>query len=174
MADVEFIDNSAEVLRALQENIETALEAVGQQAVSHAKQTIEKGVPRHGGSWYTSQGGAGLRGSIEHKVVMSEKAVHVGTNNDHAAYNEFGTGAFAEGGGRQGWWVYVPGGGKSGTNTGKVYSFEEAKRILAMLRADGLDAHMTNGIKPLHFLKDAALNHTAEYRATIKMCLEGK
>ena len=166
------IDNSKEVLDALERQVEAGLEGVGIQCEGYAQDIINAGVPRHGGSWYTSKGGAGLRGSITHKVKMDEKAVYVGTNNDHAIYNELGTGSFAESGGRQGWWVYVPGGGKSGTNTGKVYTEQKARQIVAILKSKGLDAHMTKGMKPLHFLKKAAGDHIEEYKQIIKEHLQ--
>lgn len=166
--EITVIDHSKEVLAALERQIEAGLEGVGIQCEGYAQDVIDAGTPRNGGSWYTSKGGAGLRGSISHKVVMSEKAVYVGTNNDHAIYNEVGTGAFAESGGRQGWWVYVPGGGKSGTNTGKVYTEQKARQIVAILKSKGLDAHMTKGMKPLHFLKKAAGDHIDEYKQIIK------
>ena len=66
-------------------------------------------------------------------------------------WTEFGTGSYAEGGkGRKGYWVYVKGSDSvdSPPKGGKSYTLEEAKRIMAMLRADGLDAHITKGQSP--------------------------
>lgn len=78
---------------------------------------------------------------------------------EYAPYVEYGTGMYAEKGGRQGWWVYVKD-SKGGISTsskggGKTYTFDEAKKIMAMLRADGLDAHMTCGMRPQPFLRPA-------------------
>lgn len=159
-------DNTEDVLSELNRKIEAALEAVGNQAVTHAKQNLTKeGLRDHGG--------AGLVGSITHKVVMAEKAVYVGTNNDHALWHEVGTGRYAsDGNGRKGWWVYVPGGGKKGTNSGKVYSFEEAKKIMAILQSKGIDAHMTEGVKAKHYLRKAATEHGSEYKAIIESQLK--
>lgn len=56
-----------------------------------------------------------LRDGISHKVKVSgsETMAHVGSNDDHAVYNEFGTGEFAEkGNGRKGGWFYVDASGK--------------------------------------------------------------
>ena len=78
MADFNFIDRSGEANAALEQAILAALEAVGNQAVSYAKNNITEGVPRNSGSWYTPTGG--LRNSINHKVDSGEKAVHIGTN----------------------------------------------------------------------------------------------
>ena len=93
MADFVLIDNSDKVLAELDSKIEAALEACGNQAVSHAKQNI------------TSAGrvdtGA-LRGSINH--LVQDKTCYIGTNQSYAIYHEMGTGIFA--GGRQTPWVY--------------------------------------------------------------------
>jgi hypothetical protein len=69
---------------------------------------------------------------------MGEKAVYVGTNNEYAVYNELGTGIYTDGGGgRQTPWRY-----------------QDAKG----------NWHTTQGMKPIHFLKNAATEHSAEYR----------
>lgn len=168
-------DNSEEIIRKANVNLLAALEAVGIQAVSHAQTNVTKGVPRNAGSWYTSKGASGLRGSISHKVVADEKYVAVGTNNSHAIYNEFGTGKFASGGnGRSGWWVYVPGSTVKGSNNHKIYTEAQARQIVAMMRSEGLDAHMTQGMKPLHFLKNAVTEHVDQYKAIIKKYLNRK
>ena len=139
-------DHTDEVLDALDEQIEAALEAVGIQCEGYAQDIVEAGVPRHGGSWYTSQGAAGLKGSITHQVKMDEKAVYVGTNNEHAIYNEFGTGIYADGGGRQSPWAY---------------------------QDDEGNWHRTRGMTPLHFLKKAAADHITEFKAIIQSILRG-
>ena len=130
------VDNTDEVLRKLDENTEAALEACGIQAVGHAQDIIDANVPRHSGSWYTSKGAAGLRGSISHEV--HEDTCYVGTNNEYAIYNEVGTGIYAEGGkGRQSPWAY---------------------------KDDKGNWHRTRGIPPLHFLKNALSKNIDEYR----------
>lgn len=98
MTEIELIDNSAEVLAAKEQAIIAALEAVGQQAVSHAKQNITRE-----GRVDTSA----MRDSVNHQVVASEDAVYVGTNQEYAIYHEYGTGIYADGGrGRQTPWRY--------------------------------------------------------------------
>lgn len=87
-----------------------------------------------------------LRNSITSRVSMGEKAVYVGTNNDYAVYNELGTGIHAEGGrGRQTPWVY-----------------QDAKG----------EWHRTSGMKPIHFLKNAATEHSGEYRKIFEQHLK--
>lgn len=176
MAEPSFdiVDHSAEILSKLERSTRAGLEACGIQAVSHAQSIITKGVPRNANSWYTSKGESGLRGSISHHVQADGKAVLIGTNNEHAAYNEYGTGKFVEGGtGRKGWWVFVPGSSVRGKNNHKIYTEGEARRIMAMLRAQGLDAHMTNGMRPLHFLKNAVADYAREYIAILKRYING-
>ena len=79
-----------------------------------------------------------LRNSVTHQVEESEQAVYIGSNLEYAIYNEVGTGIYAEGGGgRKDPWVYV-----------------DDKGV----------GHWTVGMKPIHFLKDAAADHGEEYR----------
>lgn len=137
MANVTFTDHSDEVLRALAERIEAALEAVGVQAVSHATQTITAAGRIASGA---------MRSSISHKVAMGESAVYIGTNIEYAQYHEFGTG------------IYIPGGRQT------PWAYQDAKG----------EWHKTRGVKPIHFLKDAAANHTSEYKGIIQMILQGK
>lgn len=98
MADFKIaVDNSDEVLRNLERNVQAALEACGQQAVSHAKENITAASRVDTGA---------MRNSINHKVQGD--TCYVGTNTEYAIYNEFGTGIHAEGGkGRKTPWMYV-------------------------------------------------------------------
>ena len=94
--EVTVYDHTEEILNALDEQASAALEAVGMQAVSYAKNTItEEGRVATGT----------LRNSISHLVVDADKTVHVGTNTSYAIYNEMGTGIHI-GGGRQTPWSY--------------------------------------------------------------------
>lgn len=158
-------DHSDDFERAWKEQLEAALEAVGNQAASYAKNNVKAAGRKDTGA---------LQNGITHVTEMSEKAAYIGTNTEYAPYHELGTGLFAEGGpGRQGWWVYVPGsGGGGGGNSGKVYTYERAAQIVAILQSQGIDAHMTQGIRPIHFLKNAASDHADEYRKIIKKYLE--
>ena len=136
-------DNTNRIMAALNIQIQAALEACGQQAVSHAKQNITAGVPRNPNSWYTPTGA--LRNSMTHQVKGKE--CHVGSNIEYAIYNEVGTGKYAEGGrGRKTPWMY-----------------KDAKG----------NVHKTSGMKPLHFLKKAIQDHMDEYKSIIKKHLAG-
>ena len=80
-------------------------------------------------------------------VDENELAVHVGSNDVNAIWEEFGTGEHSiKGGGRKGYWVYVDNGGKpQAPKGGKTYTKKEAKRIVAIMRKKGLNAYYTNG-----------------------------
>lgn len=137
MADYEvtLTDNSDEVLRALEVQMDAALEAVGHQAVSHAKQNITKAKRVDTGA---------MRNSISHHVWGD--TCYIGTNIEYAQYHEYGTGIYADGGvGRKTPWMFK---GKDG------------------------EMHWTHGIKPIHFLKNAASEHTKEYIEIIKQYLK--
>ena len=134
---IEINDFTERFLTALDEQLAAGLEAVGQQADTHAKQNLKAAGRIDTGN---------LRNSITHKVQMSEKAVYVGTNVYYAIYNEMGTGVYTDGGGgRQTPWRY-----------------QDAKG----------NWHTTHGIKPTHFLKNAAQDHMDEYRGIVKRYLE--
>lgn len=161
---VEVIDHSVEVLRDLREKTFDALDEIGAVAASHADENVVAAGRVASGD---------LHQRISHRVVESEKAVYVGTNVPYAVYHELGTGKYADGGkGRQGWWVYVSGSSRKGNNSHKTYTEAQARRIVAILRSKGLDAHMTQGIKPIHFLKNAAQDHKEEYRSIIEQHLK--
>lgn len=90
-------DNREQIMDEMNRRIEAALEACGNQAVSHAKSIITKESRVDTGA---------LRNSVDHKV--SDKVCYIGTNQSYAIYNEYGTGIYVEGGGgRQTPWVYV-------------------------------------------------------------------
>lgn len=134
---VEINDFTEEVLKALNEQLAAGLEAVGNQAVSHAKRNLTAAGRVDSGV---------LRNSIMHQVVMSEKAVYIGSNVHYAIYNEMGTGIYTDGGGgRQTPWSY------------KDYKG---------------NWHTTSGMKPTHFLKEAAQDHPYEYRAIMERYLK--
>ena len=153
-------DHTEEVLRELETRIQAALEACGIQAVSHAQDNITK-AGRVGAT-------GDLRQGISH--LVKDKTCYVGTNTEYAIYNEIGTGKFVAGG-RKGFWVYVPGSKKRGK--GRILSEKEARQLVAILKSKGLDAHMTEGMKGIHFLKDAIANNIDEYKRIIEQHLKG-
>ena len=139
MSDVTITDNSDEVLDAMTRAVLASLEAVGQQAVTHAKQNITEAGRVDTGA---------LRNSVSHAVDRGENAVYIGTNQEYAVFHELGTGIYLEGGG--------------GRQT--PWSYQDAKG----------EWHRTRGIRPIHFLKNAAADHSDEYIAIMEKTMKGE
>lgn len=163
--EIEVIDNSAAFLAELEAKIPVALEATGLQVESRTKNNI-KGAGRVDTGYY--------RNSITHTV--QDDTVYVGSNLLYALFNELGTGKYAsDGKGRKGWWVYVKGSYNvplaDSKKTVKEYSFAEAKRIMALLRSKGLDAHMTEGLRPTHALQNAITQTANEWQKLLEAVL---
>ena len=100
-----------------------------------------------------------LKRSITNRVEVTGNEVSgiVFTPLEYAPYIEYGTGIYAENGGTSGYWVYV--GDKdydpNRKKSGKRYTLQEAKRIVAIMRSKGLEAYYTNGMQPQPFLRPA-------------------
>jgi len=103
-------DNSDEVLNALENAIDRALDAIGETAVGYAQDVITEAGRVDTGT---------MRESVD--TDHDERIVIVGTNLEYAPYHELGT---------------------------------------------------SKGIKPIHFLKRAATEHTEEYKNLVKDSLE--
>ena len=90
--NIEFTNNSDEVLAAIREAASRALEKCGLVAEGYAKRLC----PVDTGN---------LRNSITHKVDAHAGAAYIGTNVEYAPYVELGTGVYTSGG-RPTPWVY--------------------------------------------------------------------
>jgi hypothetical protein len=135
VSNVVFEDYSVKVKGAIQEKAVSFLEEVGGELRSRTQRNSRRKTSKTAGSY-------------EYKVDEGQLAVHIGSDYINAVWEEFGTGSYAlNGNGRKGWWVYVEGGEpKESASTGKSYSSpEQARMVVAMLREQGLDAHMTKG-----------------------------
>ena len=130
----DIIDNTKEVLAALDRQKKAALEAIGHQATSHARSNITEAGRVDTGA---------LRNSITHKVVGD--AVYIGTNLSYAPFHELGTG------------IHIAG----GRNT--PWSYQDHKG----------NWHRTSGVEPIHFLKNAASQHSDEYAQIMEKYLKG-
>ena len=128
---VNFKDNSGAILSAFHSAVEKALEECGLVAEGYAK----KLAPVDTGN---------LRNSISHKVDPEELAVYIGSNTKYAAYQEFGTGIYTEG----------------GRDTPWVYQDEKG------------NWHWTRGNKAQPFLKPAVADHARQYRQIIEQELK--
>lgn len=129
--NIDFKDNSQAVLKAMQQAVEKALEKCGLVAEGYAK----KLAPVDTGN---------LRNSISHKVDPEEPAVYIGSNSLYAAYQEFGTGIYTDG----------------GRDTPWVYQDEKG------------NWHWTRGNKAQPFLKPAVADHARQYRQIIEQELK--
>ena len=83
--NVQFTDNSKEVLEAMRQAAVRAMEKCGLTAEGYAK----KMCPVDTGN---------LRNSITHTVDEGEPAAYIGSNTEYAAYVELGTGKYVSGG----------------------------------------------------------------------------
>lgn len=90
---VKVVDNSAEVLSALDAQVSAALEAIGLQAEANAKVEVTRAVydTPESKSGYVRTGA--LRNSITHD--SDSEAAYVGSNIEYAPYVEMGTSKMA-------------------------------------------------------------------------------
>ena len=129
--DVRFTDHSKEVLAKKERTLAKALEQCGLLGENYAK----KNCPVDTGA---------LRNSISHKVVLSEEAAYIGTNQEYGPYVELGTGIYISGG-RPTPWVYQDANG---------------------------NWHMTHGQRAQPYLKPAVADHASQYRAILEDALK--
>lgn len=127
---VTFNDYSDEVLEAFDEACLRALERCGEQAEGYATDLVPVDT-------------SALKQSITHRVIDSEPAAYIGTNQEYAAYVEFGTGHYSTTGGGtpKSHWVYM---------------------------GDDGEWHIGKPQKPQPYLKPAVANHVGTYRNIIK------
>lgn len=165
--ELKLTDNTGLYRNALLAQVQAALEAVGGQAETNAKNNLTAA---------SKVDTDNLRGSITHEVRIAEDAVYIGTPVKYAKYIEYGTGIHGEkptGSGEKSWWVYVPGGDGGGEPKGKRYTKQEAYIRVLYLRQKGIEAYMTQGQKPTHFLRNAIQEHKDEYKGIIEQHLRG-
>lgn len=134
--NVVFEDYSVKVKKELRDKAIAFLYEIGGELVSRTDRNSRRKTSKTAGSY-------------KYKVDEGELAVHVGSDYMNAIWEEFGTGSHAiNGDGRKGWWVYVDKGSTvtSSSGGGKSYaSPKQAEMAVAILKSEGLDAHMTKG-----------------------------
>ena len=147
---VHFEDNRVAVKAVMKEKAIAWLHEVSGEMVSQTQRNLDK----EKGRWHSEQ-----KEQWQYKVDENKLESTIGNPMERTLWTEFGTGSFADGGkGRKGWWVYVKdenGSETTASSSRKSYTLEEAKQIMAMLRADGLDAHITRGQQPKRPFKKA-------------------
>jgi HK97 gp10 family phage protein len=128
--EVTIINNIDAFLEAKNEAVARAMEACGELAEGYAILLCPVAT-------------SNLKQSITHD--SDEETAIVGTNVEYAPYVEYGTGIYAEGGGRSTPWRYKD--------------------------SDG-NWHTTSGQKPQPFLRPAIADHTDEYKSLIESYLQ--
>lgn len=109
MAKVEFKfeDKSIKVIDTLNDTINAVLEECAGELESQVKRNSRVDTGK-------------TKNSFKHKVVDSEHTAYIGSNDENAIWEEFGTGEYAlEGNGRKGGWVYVDAKGDGHFTRGK-------------------------------------------------------
>lgn len=160
--DFKFEDNSDKVITELEQIEIKALTKMGMLIQGAAKKEVRYDTGK-------------TRDSIDYKVNSLAMEVQIGTPDLLGLYHEFGTGEHAENGqGRKGYWVYVPGSSSVVGGTKKIYTLQQAKQIMAILQSKGIDAHITNGLKPKPFLRPAFRNHKKNVQKILADLLGGK
>ena len=132
---VEFTDNSARVIEALEDAVIAYLYEAGGELEAQTKRNSRP----------VKYGQHDVKNSWEYVVDEREGTTVVGSPLEASYWEELGTGEYAlNKNGRKGWWVYVEG-NDTRRKDQKYYTEDEAKSVAASLRSKGLDAHATNG-----------------------------
>lgn len=135
VVSVNLIDNSGEVLEELENKIHSWLEAIGEDAATTAANVLTETDTIDTGR---------LKNSISHAVVDEEQAVYIGTNVEYAIWHEIGTGKYASGGRKGGWWY---------------------------MGSDGV-MHHTEGVPAKHYLQFGVTAHQGEYMEMLERTLK--
>ena len=146
-AEVKFENNVVKVKNAMRSIALAKLEEVTGELESQAKRNTR----------VAAINGGNTKNNWKHTVTAKgdEFIGTVGNTTENAIWEEFGTGEHALDKGRSGYWVFVKGSDGKSSNTGKSYTLQEAKKVMAILRSKGLDAYYTNGKKPSRALHKA-------------------
>lgn len=140
---VEFHDYSIKVKDALNDKAIAYLYEAAGEIEAQTKRNMPPG------QWF-----AQIKNAWRYNVDEDKLEATIGNPLEPSLWTEFGTGehSISPKGGRKGYWVYVKdsdsAGGSYTYSGGKEYSLQDAKKIVAMMRADGLDAHYTKGQTP--------------------------
>lgn len=160
--NIKFQDNSVEVIAALNEAVTAYLYEAGGELEAQTKRNTKVDTGQLKNSW-------------SYKVDESAQKVTIGSQLENAIWNEFGTGEYAlNGDGRKGYWVYVKGSDGQRSTSSKSYTLQEAKRIMAYLREQGLEAYYTKGKKPQRTLHNAFNNSKSKLIRKAEQVLEAR
>lgn len=106
-SEVIFEDYTIKVQNAIDDRISAVLEECAGELESQVKRNSRVDTGK-------------TKNSFQHKVVDSEHTAYIGSNEENAIWEEFGTGEYAlEGNGRKGGWYYKDAKGDFHFTTGK-------------------------------------------------------
>lgn len=160
---VEYVNNVPQITAALDKNADAWIKQSAQILRNAVRDTSRKK-------------SGDLKKFWRYEITSSgdEQIAKVGSPLENALWEEFGTGEYAvEGGGKKGYWVYVEGEGGDSKKSGKTYTLEEAKKIVAIMRSKGLEAYYTKGKNPSHALQRAFDVKKAEIKALYERLVGG-
>ena len=161
MAEIQFEDNSIAVKNAIESAARAFLHEAGGEIAGQAGKNSRRRTGK-------------TAGSFTYKVDDGGFEVAVGSNEQNAVWEEFGTGEYAvHGDGRKGYWVFVEGQSSGGGKDGKTYDLQGAKRAVAILRKKGLNAYYTKGKKPNKALETAFTTTTPTIKAAAEKAFGG-
>ena len=107
MGKVKFEDYKIQVLEAMDNKINAVLEECAGEIESATKRNSRVDTSK-------------TKNSFQHKVIESEHIAYIGSNEENAIWEEFGTGEYAlKGNGRKGGWFYKDAEGKGHFTHGK-------------------------------------------------------
>lgn len=166
--EIKVKNHSRKTLSEWKNTKESSLMEIGMFLSSQAKLEIEN-APRRVDT-------GRLRNSLTYRITP-EGELLIGSDVFYAIYVHEGTGIYgtnAKQGGKT-WWVYVKGNASSGgVAKGKRYSKYQAYQVMQYLRSKGLDAYMTQGMKPNRFLVNAVTKNKETIRAAMQDTFRGK
>ena len=134
-AEVIFEDYTIKVQNAIDDKINAVLEECAGELESQAKRNSRVDTGK-------------TKNSFRHKVVDSEHTAYIGSDDENAIWEEFGTGEYAlEGNGRKGGWAYEDAKGDWHYTHGKKPSRAFWKAYTSL--KDKLITHIQNALKGL-------------------------
>lgn len=148
---VKLIDNSIQVKTALNDTAIAWLYTWSNEIASHARRNCQM----------DGNVGTQLRGSYTTDVDASAGEAKIGSPLEAAYWEEYGTGSHADtqkNGGKQGrkdWWVYVADQPPREKESTHYKTQIEAEAVAQSMRAEGFDAHASNGRDPQYTLEKA-------------------
>lgn len=163
MANVEFEDNTIEVIGEIDSKINIALEECAGVLESRAKRN-------------TRVKSSDTKNSWQHYVDEERHIAYVGNPKQNAIWEEFGTGEYAVKGRKGGYWVFVDDGSDAESaerKSSKTYTLKEAKRVVAILRSKGLEAYYTKGKAPSRALQKAVTSTKAKIVKRLQSMFSG-